>query len=354
MAFGYYKVYTINSAQVPSAQSNMPLLLPTAADNDLRTVANGGHGQSATGLDQRPYTSTALSSAMTFELVPGTYNASTGAREMWANHASAQTGAVVVLAYGDASLTTDGSSTSTWPSTYKAVLHMGDGTTISANDSTSNGNNFTNANATATTGKVGGAASFNGSSAKLTRSGLVIPTSGAIAVWWKPKVTPGTNNLPPFLTYDSTGVKLFGIQPFSDGKIYSGWYNSGNDDRVAWTETGISISTYYMLTISWTNGAVTYFLLDAVEKQTHLTLDATWDTSSKTSAIGWDESSNVFANIDADELRLRDTEVSQDWNTAEYNNQNAPASFWATGTEVSLAAAAHSSIMFILAGYGNV
>src|SRR3989344_2403387 len=53
-------------------------------------------------------------------------------------------------------------ATSVWDSSFKAVYHLPDGTTLSALDSTSGNHDGTITAATATTGKVDGAASFNG------------------------------------------------------------------------------------------------------------------------------------------------------------------------------------------------
>src|SRR5437870_5821331 len=83
-SFGFYKAVTIQTGQVPSSQSGFPALVPfLAVDSDFATVANGGKAQSASGYDIRPYADAALTTPLTFELVPGTYNAMTGAFEMW-------------------------------------------------------------------------------------------------------------------------------------------------------------------------------------------------------------------------------------------------------------------------------
>jgi hypothetical protein len=66
--------------------------------------------------------------------------------------------------YGNSSITTDQSNpTAVWDVNFKGVWHLPNGTILSANDSTSNGNNGTINGATATTGEIAGGASFNGS-----------------------------------------------------------------------------------------------------------------------------------------------------------------------------------------------
>ena len=71
------------------------------------------------------------------------------------------------LFYGDPSITTDQSDPlNTWDSNFKAVYHLGNGTTLTATDSTG-GNNGTLFNGpTATAGKINGAAHFVHSSSQ--------------------------------------------------------------------------------------------------------------------------------------------------------------------------------------------
>ncbi len=69
--------------------------------------------------------------------------------------------------------------TGVWDSNYNGVWHFPNGTTLSANDSTADANNGTINGATATTGKIGGAASFNGTSSEISlgSTGLPFPYS---------------------------------------------------------------------------------------------------------------------------------------------------------------------------------
>jgi len=72
---------------------------------------------------------------------------------------------VFYMFYGNSSVTTDQSNkTGVWDSSFKGVWHLPNGSTLSASDSTSNGNNGTNHGASAATGKIDGSASFNGTS----------------------------------------------------------------------------------------------------------------------------------------------------------------------------------------------
>ena len=73
-----------------------------------------------------------------------------------------------------------------WDANYQGVWHLPNGTTLSATDSTSNGNNGTIANAQAAAGEIGGAASFNGGNASLdlgSGSGLRITGPITAEAW---------------------------------------------------------------------------------------------------------------------------------------------------------------------------
>ena len=73
----------------------------------------------------------------------------------------------------------------TWDINYGGVYHLPNGTALSANDSTSNGNNGTITSVTATTGKIGGAASFNGTSASIVLDNALSLQSatGTMSAW---------------------------------------------------------------------------------------------------------------------------------------------------------------------------
>ena len=101
------------------------------------------------------------------------------------------------LMYGDSSINTDQSDApNTWDLNFKAVWHLGNGTTLSLNDSTSNGSNLANVGATgATSGKIsGGAGPFNGTSQCLkTVSAINLGTNKVTLSAWV-NITGYTNS----------------------------------------------------------------------------------------------------------------------------------------------------------------
>ena len=95
------------------------------------------------------------------------------------------------MLYGDPSITTDQSDPlNTWDINFKAVYHFGNGTTLSATDSTG-GNNGTLFNGpTATAGKISGAAHFVHSSSQAidpaNPGDFPITTAWTMETWVKP------------------------------------------------------------------------------------------------------------------------------------------------------------------------
>src|SRR5712672_1833507 len=129
MAFSYYSPISINAAQVPSTQTDFPVLV-SVTDARFKTVAYSGHVQNSSGFDIRPYTDSTLVTAITgYELER--YNASTGEVIMWVKVSSLTSSSTpFVLAYGDSGISTDGSSTTTWSNSFIGVYHMKEGTPL--------------------------------------------------------------------------------------------------------------------------------------------------------------------------------------------------------------------------------
>ena len=157
---------TIDHTKVPSTQSNFTVLV-SVTDPALKTVANGGHVANANGYDIGFYADSGGTTKLKWEVEK--YDGTTGNLIAWVKipSVSSTTDTSFYLFYGDPSITTDQSDPlNTWDSNFKAVYHLGNGTTLTATDSTG-GNNGTLFNSpTATAGKINGAAHFVHSSSQ--------------------------------------------------------------------------------------------------------------------------------------------------------------------------------------------
>ncbi len=332
-AQAYYSPISINSAQVPSTQTDFPVLV-SITDARFKSVSNSGHVAGTSGFDIRPYTDTTLGTSITgYELER--YNASTGEVVMWVKVSSLSSSTTpIVLGYGDASLTTDGSSTTTWSNSFKQVFHMKDGTTLSLKNSVT-GNNATNTNTvTAGTGQIDGCGSFaSASSQQLASFDPDILTATTISAWVKATTLPAAYNSPG--GYDATSNNNV-ILVKSTGKLAMFIHASGT---VSYDGSGthtVSTGTWYLLHLVYSSsvGLIGYFnaASDATASANgNLNLGAGISPT-----IGNQASVSRYWNGVLDEFRTSSVVRSADWITTEYNNQSAPGTFETLGTEVAI------------------
>ncbi len=125
-----------------------------------------------------------------------TCSSSTGALIAWVQVAnlSVSTSVTLYMFYGDATISTAQNtglvaSTAVWDSNYRGVWHLPNGSSLTASDSTANGNNGTATSVTATAGQVDGAGAWNGSTSKIAvglGSSLNITGNATISAWINP------------------------------------------------------------------------------------------------------------------------------------------------------------------------
>lgn len=338
MSQNYYTAFTVNTGQVPSSQSNFPvLLLPT--DNRFRTIANGGHVASSSGFDLRPYSDTALTTALTFQLVPSTYNASTGFFEMWVHVPSLSDGYTIYLGYGDPALTSDGSSNTTWDSNFTGVYHLANGSTLSATDSSQSSLNGTINGATAGSGQIDGCGSFvaassqdigmgdvNGLSGNITVSGWVKPSStGAQVVVGRLDAT--ANNNQDYVLFQSSNH--WNMQ---SGDSTQGFLTIASSQTVSTTVWAFVVGVFIL---NSPNNQVKIYVNASVTNSGTSNISPT-NVSGQKLAIGSNSETSLFFDGLIDEVRISNIARSQDWITTEYNNQNSPGTFYSIGAEQGL------------------
>ncbi len=354
MAFSYYSPETVQSGQVPSTQTDFAMLV-FVTDNRLRTVGNGGHVQNSNGYDIRPYSDTGLTSAMTYQLQ--TYNASTGQLIMWVKVSSLAVGSIVYIAYGDSGISTDGSSSSTWDSNFKAVYHLEESPTGSApqfKDSTSNGKDLTvtttGGSPANVTGQIGSGINFP---TTIQYSGTTAISSGNVGVGATNNYTvSGWFYMNSYLTVDGYPVQLFGT---SGGAGYNIGPVINTGDKIAFAihndpgfgnkiTTSSTVATGSWKYFTGTNdGTNLTFYLNAVSQATL----AQGSIGDAPAFIGGSFSNGMgfrFSDFRVDEMRLSASTRSANWITTEYNNQSAPGTFAVLGTEVPVSSSAIKNI----------
>jgi len=190
LGYGAYKTVTIHKAQVPSNQTQFPVLF-TGTYSYLADVAHGGSVTNANGYDII-FSSTNNpdgSGKIAFERVA--WDNTTGQVTFYFPAAlSSSADTVVYLLYGNSAVTTDQSNkTAVWDANFLQVNHLVEATGAQLMDSTSNGNNSTaNTGSTQTTGYWGKALSVAAAGAcnvtfpQLVTSGNMIAT---FSCWFK-------------------------------------------------------------------------------------------------------------------------------------------------------------------------
>ncbi len=330
-AFGYYTPATVAGGQVPSTQSNFPKLT-YAIDARLKTVANGGHVQNANGYDIRPYSDSSVSTALTYELVY--YDGTTGTVEMWVKIPSLSNGYVTYFAYGDASLTTDGSSTATWSNNFLGVYHLKDGTTLNTNSATGSNNGVNNNGVTAAVGQIDGAAGFASASNQfISLATGMNPTAITHSAWVKATSFPAAYNA---IIGRNDGSFNSILMVKSTGKLAC-YYSATT--QISYDGTGshtLSTGTWYYLAATYDSSSGLVGYVNAASDGT-ASANGALNTTVIVSRIGSDPfGSTRFWNGSIDEAHLSSVARSADWITTEYNNQVAPSTFETFGSEVAL------------------
>src|SRR4030095_9641402 len=181
---------TVNHTLVPSTQTNFTVLV-SVTDPALKTVANGGHVANANGYDIGFYADAGGTTKLKWEVE--NYNGTTGNLIAWVKvpTVSSTTDTSFYLFYGDPSITTNQSDpVNTWDTNFKAVYHLGNGTSLNATDSTGCNNGTLTNIPTATAGKINGAAHFVSTSNQLISlanpGDFPVRTAWTMEAWVKP------------------------------------------------------------------------------------------------------------------------------------------------------------------------
>jgi hypothetical protein len=342
-SFSFAAPLTIDHTKVPNTdQTNFPVLVygtyaGAGGVPDLRVAGSGGHVQSASGYDIYFYASD-LTTRLAAERV--VWNATTGNIEAWVkiptlSHTADTT---IYVAYGDSGISTDPNSdathgkTSVWTNGFVAVYHLPDGTTLDAHDSTANTFDATITGAvTAATGQIdGGANGFSTSKYLQLPPGMThLTTPYSVSSWFKSTDVTQTG----IITLDwSSGQRNF-LFYVASSKLTGEVGNGSNAQDANLTSGTLSNSTWYhgYLTVSGTTHVL--YLNGTGSSQVG---SQSGGTTTNDRVIGADYAGNSHSTPflgTLDEVRFHSAARSGDWITTEFNNQNAPSSFYTMGAE---------------------
>lgn len=325
----YSRSITVDHTKVPSTDQTNFTVVVTGTYSYLATVANGGKVSNASGYDIVFATDNTCVTRLDWEIV--NWSATTGTVEYWIRVPTLTTASdyVFYVCYGDASITTDQSNrTGTWNTNFKGIFHYGSPSSLSLNDSTSNGNDGTNHGLSAASGQIGGAWSSTGSPNYATTGLTGFPTGSAdrtVSAW----LYKTSTNLEIAVNYGTASdLAIFGLYINNVTPTIEG-YGSGHDTPCT---TNITLNTWnYIVGTFVGTGTVTCYV-NGVAAGTGSHAIATGSTGSwlggnvPDAAFYWTGSS--------DEYHVSDVVRSADWIATEYNNQSSPSTFYTIGSEV--------------------
>jgi YD repeat-containing protein len=364
--YSYRRTVTIDHTKVPNTSAlNFPVLI-SGTYSYLATTGSGGNVTNSSGYDIVFTSDAAGSTTLAFE--QGIYNSTTGAVNYWVKvpKVSHSYDTVIYMFYGNSSVTTDQSNKNgTWDSHFEMVQHLPNGTTLTANDSSSNGFNGTVNGATAVTGMIDGGAGLSGSSQYITMGNVMNIGSGAMTMeaWLK---APNSNAFGDIVAKRKPSASwqqyqfLIGYVDGSgngvSGKMIGFFATDGTNDDSYYTTNNIVDGNWHHVAITRnSSGSVAIYADGASQTLTTVNTPSSPPNSDNTSNfdIGYDNGS-AYLNASVDEVRVSNTNRSADWIATEYNNQSSPSTFYSLGSaQAGVSAPSITSLSITSGSVGN-
>lgn len=329
-AWGYRTKITIDESKVGASDSTDFPVLVSLTQARWKTVANGGNMGNA-GATDLLFTSSDGTTKLKHEIEY--YDATTGQIIAWVKvpTLSSSVNTELYMYYGNAGVAAQADVANVWTNGFKTVMHVGDGTTLSAADSTGTYNG-TVSGTTATTGQVDGAMAVTCGNEITSPAGLYTMVGGgntySLSMWVYQTSTGSTrylwdgdsaNGLSAFMNIAS-GVNLeWGNRDIaSEGVLYR-------------TYTGLTLNAttwYHIVAQKTAAGDNGNLYIDGALKSTYTgTIGGLSNSSSGMYWGNYHNSGTSCLDGKMDEMRISSTVRSADWVLAEYNNQSSPSTF---------------------------
>jgi YD repeat-containing protein len=334
-SYSYNSAVTFAHAEVPNTdQQNFPVLI-SGTYADFANVTNGGKIQSPQGYDIVFTSDAAGQNRLDHEI--DSYNPATGSVAFWVriptlSHTADTT---IYMWYGNSAvLVSQENKPGVWSNGYAAVYHMGNGSTLSASDSTGNNPGTVN-NVSGTSGIIGGGGSFSASSNITAIPASSVSAPFTIEEWANPSSTSGTLGL-----YGSRLPSEYGF----DAKLLSGAVSEDIGNGSGWITTGVTSNfpfsaNMWHLFANTVNASAYQVFADGqligsgTFSGSPLLLNSTHDV-----LLGETGHSSEGFSGAIDEARVSTVVRSADWFATEYNNQHSPGTFFTIAGETPAAA----------------
>ena len=336
---------TVDHTQIGTQDSaNFPVLV-SLTDDTLKTVSNSGKVQNENGYDINFYSDSGYSTLLNWEVE--LYDGVNGILIAWVKIPiiSHLTDTIFYMKYGVSTITSfqGGIVGSTWNNNYTGVWHLPNGVSLSALDSTSNGNNGSIIGAKATAGVINGGASFVGATNQHISVGADLGLAGTNSnltiKGWAYRANVGDHGA--FVKFgnstDVSGGDGFGIGvgagDFEDSGnnllvLYEGirWLNTGQNFGIGWHQFAVTIDNLGKPTVYY-DGVNVY-------SDSGTNANKIGSLGASLANIGGymsSTSANRYWTGNLDEVQILHTQISSAWILAEYNNQRNPGNIGAPG-----------------------
>jgi len=353
--YGYSSAIIIDAAQVAGSANltNFPVLVSgtydgTGGEPDLRGPSVPGKVTNANGYDLIFAADAAGLKPLDFEIEK--WDAATGELVAWVKIPSLDydDNTTIYMLYGNSAVTSSQENiTGVWDSNYKGVWHLKetdiDGGSGDIKDSTSNANNGTTGGMDGSdqvAGKVDGSFDFDGvnDNVSVIHDTSINPTGDmTLSAWINPRSFGGIDEGHIFgkLTgsYPTWTGYRFEIGPW--GLSGTLGYTAGDHEAVASGPDTIALNSWQHVVATVSGSNVTLYINGVVKTSSTDTLGST-RSNTLDLQIGTDPAGDRWWDGKIDEARVSNVARSPDWITTEYNNQNAPGSFYSVGAEAPM------------------
>jgi len=304
---------TINTGQVPSTQTDFPLVIndtyPDLISADQATIRIAGIEN------------------MQLEYEIQEANMTTGKLIVWFKKPSVSDGDIIYIYFDNPGAIDEQNSAAVWSPEYKAVWHLG-GNFL---DSTSNGNDAINNGTTTTAGKIGEAQDFSGDSLEVADSpSLNFTKEITLSAWIETADADGW-----IMGKDNSGL----IRPWSIRNLAPNLRFGIDTGTQTFLNGAITLSTTEFVYVTATYDGTT--MKTYVNGVLDTTLNETGDLLTEAIPVfmGLRGGSSIAFVGAIDEPRISDMAHTADYIKTEFNNQNDQSTFYSTGTVESAPAA---------------
>ena len=339
VGYDHFLNLTVDHTKVwDSTHTNFAVLVK-GSETFLRSVANGGHVESANGYDII-FTSTSGFVQYPHELV--SYNPVTGEHIIWVKVPSINnvTDTVFRMYYGNASVVTPTEDKSgTWDTYSKAVYHLQE-TSGNALDSTINANTMTASGGISYSqpGKIGNSVQFNGTNALFYRSTIFDGSVDEVTMsGWINATVFGSN--PREVIHHGYNVSI-GIELYTPGTITAQILNTTGGWK-GLSVSGKTTATWYRVSITGKKNNFINVYVDGVSIGSAVATNTWFDPGPNYSACIGAYKEVVLGELyhfngKVEEARYSNTVRSAGWIKTEYYNEADPAFLSYSGEHISI------------------